>query len=49
MIRDTTGAVAFATGVAGDRGEVGVERGTNGGVEDGCAVFGAEDDVDEEE
>ena len=49
MICDTADTVAFAISVAGDGGEVGVERGTNGCIEDECAVFGTEDEVDEEE
>ena len=49
MIGDTPDTVAFAIRVARDRGEVGVERGTNRGIKNGRAVFGAEDDVNEEE
>ena len=49
MIRDASGTVTFAIGIAGYGGEIGVERGTNGGIEDGSTVFGAEDNVDEKE
>jgi hypothetical protein len=47
MIGDTTGTEAFTIHVAGDRGEVGVKRGTHDRAEDGDAVLGAEDDVRE--
>ncbi len=48
VIGDATDPETFAIRVSGNRGEVGVERGTNGGIKDGSAVFGAEDDVDQE-
>ena len=39
----------FAVEVACDRGEVGVEVWADGGFEEGRAVFGGEDDVDEDQ
>ena len=49
MIRDAADTVTFAISVSGDRSEISMERGTDGGIEDGRAVFGAKDNVDEEE
>ncbi len=45
MIRHATGPVTFATGIARDCGQVGVEFGTRLGIEQGAAVFRAENDV----
>jgi hypothetical protein len=47
MIRDAANAVTFAIGISSDRGKVRMERGTNGDIKDGHAVFRAEDDMDE--
>jgi hypothetical protein len=49
MIRDAANAVTFAIGISSDRGKVRMERGTDGGIKDGSAVFGAKDNVDEQE
>ena len=48
MVRHTADAETFTTHVAGHRGEVGVKRGTHGGIEHRGAVFRAEDDVRQE-
>ena len=45
MIRHATSARTFATRIAGDRGEVGMERGTDGETEAGEPVLRAEDEV----
>ena len=42
-------AKTFASRVASDRREVGVEGGADWGIEDGGAVFGAEDNVNDDE
>jgi hypothetical protein len=47
VISWTSHAIAFAAGVSGYRGEVGVKRGSNGRIEDRCAVFGAKHYMDE--
>ena len=43
MIRDTPGTWAFAARIAGDRGEIGVERGTGGCTEARETILRAED------
>ena len=48
MIRDAADAGTFAIDVAGDRREIGVKRGTHGGIKNRRAVFRAEDDVRQE-
>src|SRR6266540_285167 len=45
MIRHATRPVTFATGIARDRRQVGVEFGARLGIEQGAAVFRAENDV----
>jgi hypothetical protein len=47
VVRDTSNPITFAFGVAGDRSKIGVERGTYGSIEDGHAVFCAEDYMDQ--
>ena len=47
MIRDATDAVTFAISVPRDRGQISMERGTEGGINNRRTVFGAEDNVDE--
>ena len=49
VVFDAADEETFAVEVACDRGEVGVEFWADGGLEEGCAVFGGEDDVDEHE
>ena len=49
MIRDAADAIAFTFSVSRDRREVGMERGTDGGSKDRRAVFGAENNVNEQE
>ena len=49
MIGNTAYAVTCATGIAWHGGQIGVERGTNGRIEDRSAVFGAKDGLGEEE
>ncbi len=49
LIGNTAHAVTCAIGIAWHGGEIGVERGTNGEIEDRSAVFGAKDDLGEEE
>ena len=47
MISNTPDAIAFAIEIPGDRGQVGVETGTNGLIKHGSTVLGAKNDVDE--
>ena len=47
MIGHTAGAVTFAIAVTGDGGEIGVEVGTDVRGEEGSAVLGAEDEMDQ--
>ena len=49
MIRNAADTVTFTIGVTGNRGEISMERGTDGGIKNGRAFFGAKDNVDEEE
>ena len=49
MIGDATDAITFAISVSRDRGEISMESGANGGIKDGSTVFGAENNVNEEE
>jgi hypothetical protein len=49
VIGGATHAEAFTTGVSRDSGEIGVERGTNIGVENGVAVFRRENSMHEQE
>ena len=48
MIGDAPDAWAAATGVAGDRGEIGVERGADGIAQDRSSVLRAEHEVEED-
>ena len=48
VIRDASYAIAFTFGVASDGGKIGVKRGTHRSVENGCAVFCAEDHMDKD-
>lgn len=49
MIGDASDPVTFTIRIAGDGGEIGVERGSDAGIKDGGTVFSAENDVDEQE
>ena len=49
MIRDTADAVTFATGITRHGGKIGVERGAYRGIKIGLTVFGAKDNMDEDE
>ncbi len=49
VIGDTANAKAFAIRVPGDRGEIGVKRGTDFRAKERCAVLRGENDVDEKE
>lgn len=48
MVRDTADTETFAIHIAGHRGKVGVKRGTDDRIENGRAVFRAEDDMRQE-
>jgi hypothetical protein len=49
MVGYAAHAITFATGVAGDRGEIGVEFGPRVGVEECASVFRTEDYMDDDE
>ena len=48
MIGRPTAPVGLAIVIAGDGGQVGVEFGTDGGVDERFAVLGAENQVDDD-
>ncbi len=47
MIGRTSHTIAFAIGISGHGGEVGVKGRPDRQPEHGCTVFGTEDDMDE--
>ena len=49
MIRDTAYAVTFAISITRHGGKIGEERRADRGIKGRRAVFGAEDNVDEQE
>jgi hypothetical protein len=48
MVGHAADAETFAFHVAGDRREIGVQRGAHRGIKHGSPVFGAKDDVRQE-
>jgi hypothetical protein len=48
MVGDASYPIAFATGIAGYGGEIGVESRAHRNIQGRSAIFGAEDDVDKE-
>ena len=48
VVRNTPHAKAFAFSITGNRGEVGMKRGTHRIIKNGSAIFGAKDHMDKE-
>lgn len=48
MVGDASYPIAFATGIAGHGGEIGVESGAHRNIQGRSTIFGTEDDVDEQ-